>query len=455
MAKTDKFSLIEGSIIRKLFLVALPLIGTQIIQMAYNLTDMFWLGRLSSDSVASSGTVGLYMWLSMAFLLVGRMGAEIGVSQNVGRGEREKARAFAQNSLFIGVVIGVVLGLVYIFGRGPLVGFFSIREAHVAKDARDYLAIVGIGIPFTFLTGAVTGIFNGAGNTRISLIINGVGLVLNMTLDPILIFAAGLGIKGAAAATVAAQITAACLSYIALTRSKGRPFEKIEFIRRPDKAVLTQIFKWVAPISAESFLFSFLTMLTAVIVASYGADAMATARVGSQIESMAWLITVGYASAMTAFTGQNFGAGKWGRIRRGFGTSAAIMACWGTVVSFILFFAGRALFGVFIPDNTNVVDIGTRYLRILAFSQIPCCIEGVASGAFRGRGKTIPPSVASITSNALRVVLAYVLTRSTPLGLTGVWIALAAGGGMRGLWVFIWYLADSRGRPKEDSPSVA
>ena len=130
------------------------------------------------------------------------------------------------------------------------------------------------------------------------------------------------------------------------------------------------------------------------------------------------------------------------------------MAGWGVIVSLILYFAGRVLFGVFIPSNPNVVDIGSGYLRILAFSQVPGCLEGVASGAFRGRGKTIPPSVASITSNALRVVLAYFLTRYTPLGLTGIWIALASGGGLRGSWIFIWNFINLHRTPKEDDLAV-
>ena len=448
--KPNKYSLVEGGIVDKLFLVALPLIGTQIIQMAYNLTDMFWLGRLSSDSVAASGTVGLYMWLSMAFMMFGRMGSEIGVSQNIGKGDKDKALAFSQNSMLTGVVFGIALMLVYTLGRGPLVGFFGIKEAHVAQDARDYLAIVGLGIPFTCLTAAASGTFNGGGNSRVSLLVNGVGLVLNMTLDPILIFVAGLGIKGAATATLIAQIVAACLSFIALHKHKNRPFEKYSIALRPDKAIIKQIFKWVTPISVESFLFTFLTMITASFVASYGANAMAASRVGSQIESLAWLIAGGYSSALTAFVGQNYGAGKWTRIHRGFRFSAAMMVGWGIIVSLVLLLGGSALYKVFIPGNPAVVSIGSEYMRILAIVQIPSCLEGVASGAFRGRGQTIPPSIASGTTNALRVVLAFILTRFTSLGLTGIWIALAAGGGFRGSWMFVWYLINTRGKPKAD-----
>jgi len=106
---TDKYNLVEGSIVNKLFFVAAPIVITQLFQMAYNLTDMFWLGRLSSDAVAASGTAGLFIWLSYAFFLFGRMGAEIGVSQNLGRGDKETARRFAQNAVIIGVALGIAV----------------------------------------------------------------------------------------------------------------------------------------------------------------------------------------------------------------------------------------------------------------------------------------------------------------------------------------------------------
>ena len=450
MNKSEKYSLINGGIVNKLFLVALPLIGTQIIQMAYNLTDMFWLGRLSSNAVASSGTVGLFLWLSMAFMMLGRMGAEIGVSQNIGRGDKGTALIFAHSSIIIAVFLGIILAIIYRYGRVPLVGFFGIRDAHVEQDARDYLAIVSLGLPFSFLAAAISGIFNGGGNTRVSLLINGIGLVLNMTLDPLLIFNADLGIRGAAIATIFAQAVAACLSLIALLKYKNRPFEEFKLISRPDKLAIKKIFKWVTPISIESFLFTFLTMIVAAFVATYGPGAMAASRVGSQIESLTWLIAGGYASALTAFTGQNYGAGKWTRIRRGFRISSILMACWGVIVALILYFFGHILYEVFIPNDPIVVGIGAQYMRILAFAQISGCLEGVASGIFRGQGKTIPPSVSSGTTNALRVLVAFILTRYTSLGLTGIWIALALGSGARGLWMYIWYLFYSRRTPKKD-----
>ena len=318
ISRADKYNLVEGGIANKLFFISAPLMLTQVFQMAYNLTDMFWLGRLSSDAVAASGAVGLFIWMSLSFMFFGRMGAEIGVSQNLGKGDKTKALCYAQNSIFISITLGMALALIFFLGSEPFIGFLGIQEAHVANDARDYLSIVSFSMPMAFLTAAISGIFNGAGNSRISLIINGTGFMMNMILDPLLIFSAGLGIRGAGYATIIAHSTAACIALIVLLKYKNRPFEKINLFRRPEKAIIKQIIKWVLPVSIESFVFTFLAMLVTSIIATFGSGAIAASRVGSQIDSLAWLIAGGFASALTAFTGQNFGAGKWSRIRKGF-----------------------------------------------------------------------------------------------------------------------------------------
>jgi len=450
MAESDKYSLVEGGIVNKLFLVAFPLIVSQIFLMAYNLTDLFWLGRLSSDSVAASGTVGMFIWMSMAFLFFGRMGAEIGVSQNFGRGDRPRALVYARSAIHLNITLSIGLALIFILAREPLIGFFNIREANVTQDAQDYLGLVSAAFPFAFTLAAISGIFNGSGNSRISLLINGFGAVMNIVLDPLLIFTAGLGIRGAGVATIIAQAMAACLAVIILKKHKNRPFQRIKLFVLPDKESIKQIFKWVTPISVESFLFTFLTLFIARLIASYGAAAIAAQRVSSQIESLTWLISAGYASALTAFTGQNFGAGKWRRIHKGFAISSGLMAGWGALVGLTLYLGCRVFLGVFVPNDPEVIEIGVVYMRTLALIQIFACLEGVAAGVFRGQGKTIPPSVTSISSNTLRVILAYVLVHFTSLGILGVWIALASGAAMRGISIYTWYLIYSRKRTKLD-----
>jgi putative MATE family efflux protein len=451
MSRTEKYNLTEGGIGSKLFLVALPLMGTQILQMTYNLTDMFWLGRLSSDAVVSAGIVGFYLWLSVAFFLFGRMGAEIGVSQNIGKGDTEKALAFGYNAVLLSLVIGILLAAIFIVAQEPLIGFFGIQESHVARDAQSYLSIVSFGLPLVFVSLAIAGIFAGTGNTRLPMVISAIGFGVNMVLTPILVFIANLGIIGAAIATLFANAVGFGASLYALIHNSASLFKGIKFKKRPDFDIIRQIFKWVAPVSFESFVFTFLSMMITALIAMYGSGALAASRVASQIESLTWLIAGGFATALTTYTGQNFGAKKWSRIHKGFTVSTGLMMGWGAIVTLILLFGGSALLRIFLPNDPDIVDIGARYLRILAIIQIPACLEGVAAGIFRGQGKTLPPSISSVSSNILRVILAYCFTYFTDLGLDGLWIAVSVSAGIRGVWIFIWYLLYSRRLPEKDT----
>jgi Na+-driven multidrug efflux pump len=179
-------------------------------------------------------------------------------------------------------------------------------------------------------------------------------------------------------------------------------------------------------------------MVTSRIETSFGADAIAVSKIGGQIESLSWLIGGGFGSAMVAFIGQNYGAQKWDRIREGTKISAIAMAVWGSFVTFLLLVPGGAIFHLFLPDP-NLAGLGKEYLFILAFCQIPMNIEIVAASTFKGTGRTLPPSIASIICNIIRPLLAYWLSQ-TSLGLHGIWIAISIIAIVRGAWVCIWYI---------------
>jgi len=450
---TKKYDLTHGGILQKLFLVAAPLIGTQVLQMAYNLTDLIWLGRLSPEAVASAASAGMYMWLSIAFLLTGRMGAEIGVSQSMGRSDPEAAKSFAQTALFLAVLSGVAYALFAHFFRHQLIGIFALQEAHVAYDGAIYLGIVAFGMPATFFSGAVTGIFNGVGNSRLPFLTNGFGLILNIILTPIMIFGLDMGIHGAAWSTVIAQYSVLVLTFLAVRFLPLRPFPDLRFFVWPDFRRVLRIFRWTVPITVESALFTTLSMLVGRIVASFGADMLAIQRVGVQVESFSWLIAMGFASALTAYMGQNYGRGCWTRIHRGMRLSMYTMIVWGLITTAIPWVFGRQLFSLFLPEEALLQE-GVRFLRILSISQLFICLEFWAAGTFRGLGKTLPPSVSSITGNSIRLLLCYVLSQ-TSLGLTGLWWGFALGVSIRGIILITWFLIYSRRLPREDVPVVA
>lgn len=444
--KMKDFNLTEGNILRKLLKVAAPIMATSFMQMTHNLIDMFWLSRLSSGAVAAAGSAGMYLWLSMALLFVGRMGSEIGVSQNVGRGNMDEAKNYGQNAFTLAAFLGIVYCLFAISGRGLLIGFFGIEDADVVIYAELYLAYVALAVPFFYVNAAMSGAFVGFGNTKLPFYATSGGVVINIILSPIFIFLLDMGVVGAAVSTTLSQMVVTVMFVISMMKYKNRPFEKFAFFVKPARKYINQIFRWGLPVAVESALFTMLTMTVTRFVAAFGVEALAVLRVGSQIEALSWLVGGGFASAVAAFAGQNFGAKKYDRIRSGFKISLQAMFLWGLIISLFMFFFAEQLMSIFFSDPLEV-QMGREYLRIFAFMQIPTCMEGVAAGCFRGRGRTMRPSINSTVFNALRVVLSYYLSL-TPLGLSGIWIGLAVGATLRGIFLIGWYIIDAKKMPK-------
>jgi len=422
--------------------------ATSVMQMAFNLADMYWLSHLSDRAVAAAGTAGMYLWLSMALIVIARMGAEIGVSQNIGRGDEAAAKKYAQQALMLSIVLGVIYAAVTIVFRGSLIAFFDIDDALVVLQAEQYLAFTAIALPFAFGHMVITGVFNGFGNTKLPFYINSACLALNIAITPIFIFTLEMGIIGAAVGTIIAWAVNLVLKLWALTRYVGRPFETFEFIGKIEVDKIKQIFKWGVPVAIESALFTFLFMVVSRFVASFGYGAIAAQRVGSQVESLSWMMAVGFASAVTAFMGQNYGAKKYGRLAQGYKISIIAMALYGAFVSVVLFVFARPMISVFLYDP-EAIAMGTSYLRVFAFTQILTCMEGVAAGAFRGKGLTIKPTIVSVSCNILRVIFAYALG-TTALGIDGIWIGIAISVVIRGIWMLVWYQINSRKLPKVD-----
>lgn len=426
-----QYDLTEGSILQKLFRVALPVMGTSFIQMAYNLTDMIWLGHLGSVAVAASGTAGLYNWLAQSLMIFCRSGSEIGISQNFGRGDRTKGYEIANTALIFCILFGVTIMAIYIVFAKPLIGFFRIQDTLIVSNAIDYLSILSTGMIFQFLIITVTGMFNGSGNSKTPFLFNTIGLVLNMLLDPILIYLLRMGVMGAAYATVAAQFTVCVLLLLFLKLGKNNLFDfKFEWIWNPKHIRL--LFRWGTPLFLESALFTIITMVLSRFVSAYGTTAIAVQKVGSQIESISWMVAQGFAAAMSAFVGQNFGARNYHRIQFGYSKSMYIMILWGTVTSLALFFFPGEIFRLFISEPDAIAD-GIAYLKILSFSQLFMCTELTAAGAFRGLGKTAAPSAISIAFNLLRIPLALLLSNALHFGLNGIWITFTLTSIIKGI----------------------
>jgi putative MATE family efflux protein len=432
--------LTEGKILRKLIILALPIMGTSLIQMAYNLTDMIWVGTLGSRAVTATGTAGFFTWFAFAFITIPQIGAAVGVAQSVGRKDAEETKSYIRHSIQLNVVFALLYGAVMFLFRKQFIGFFNIKGDDIVSMAVSYLAIVSLGMVFFFLPPVLTAIFNGHGDSRTPFLINTIGLVVNIVLDPILILGIGpfprLEVAGAAIATIFAQFVVTA-TYIFIIRKKTNYFLGINFLQKPNWKHMNKIIRFGLPVSLQSGAFTLISMVIARILSNWGPTTIAVQSVGSQIESISWMTAGGFQTALAAFVGQNFGAKKWDRIYKGYFTAIGIISVIGLLTSSLLIFLPEPIFSIFIREE-NVVNEGIVYLKILGISQFFMCIEITTAGAFNGLGKTIPPSLVGVVFNAMRIPGAILL--SAVIGLNGVWWSINLSSIMKGIVLTSWFL---------------
>ena len=439
---SKQVNLLEGSILGKLSVLALPIMMTAFVQMAYNLVDMVWIGQLGSNAVAAVGAAGTYLWIADSCTSVAKTGGQIKVAHSIGEGNPKKAKQFGASAFQMGVSIIMICILFVLFGHQLMVGVFQFTEEQVHVDAVNYLLITGtVGVLFSTINQIFTGLYTGIGDSKTPFLANAVGLVINLVMDPVLIFGIGfipaMGVIGAAVATAGAQGVVTLL-FLLISYKRGGLFQGMPVFRKPKMDYIKQVWKLGFPVGLQNVFMSGLSLIIASMIAAWGADAIAVQKVGGQVESIAWMIAGGFSMAVNSFIGQNYGAGKMQRVRKGYNAAMTLMVIWGLLCSLVLIVFPEFLFQIFIRE-TDVLDMGVSYLRILGVCQLCVCMEGCSTGAFNGLGETRIPSAVSIVFNLARIPMAILLPM-TPLGLDGIWWALTISAILKGVVLTAWYL---------------
>lgn len=443
------YKLTEGNIASALVKLAIPIMGTSFVQMAYNLTDMLWIGKLGSGAVAAVGTAGFFIWLSVAFILLSRIGAEVFVAQSVGRKDLNTAKMYVYSSLQLNVILAILYSGFLIIFRKQLINFFNLGNEKIIEQGISYLVIVACGQIFYFTNQVLSGIFNGYGDSKTPFVINSIGLICNMILDPILIFGIGpfpvLKVKGAAIATITAQFI---VTVFFIPKLKSNPlFHGLKLFSIPDFQKIKQIARLGLPVALQEGLFASFAMVLARIIAKWGPVPIAVQKVGAQIEAISWMTSQGFSTALGAFVGQNYGAEKWNRIVKGYFISMGIMGVIGIAATLLLNFAAGPIFSIFLSEKEALLQ-GVIYLKILSLSQLFMCTEITTAGAFNGLGMTLPPALIGIVFNGIRIPLALFLSEKTSLGLNGVWWSLSATSIVKGIVLPTWFLLYMKNNPK-------
>ena len=307
-------------------------------------------------------------------------------------------------------------------------------------QAEWYVRIACGLVLFSYLNAILTGLLTAAGNSRTPFIVNVAGLVFNVVLDPVLIFGIGpfpeLGVSGEAAATVTAQALVSLLFFRAVLREKVLFPHLRLWVLVPVK-IWGEIVRIGVPSAVQNLIYAGISMILTRLITGWGDLAVAAQRVGSQIESVSWMVGDGFSAAVNAFLGQNYGAKRYERVRRGYFCAIAMTAAWGLCTTFLLIGMARPLFSIFLHEE-EVMAIGINYLRIVGLSQMFMMVEQTSIGAFSGLGRTLYPSIVSVTFTSARIPVAVLL--SSVMGLSGIWWALSISSMVKGCILFVSFV---------------
>ena len=419
----------------------MPIMATNFVQMAYNLTDMAWVGRLGSESVAAIGTVGMIMWITSSFAMLAKVAAEVSIGQALGARKVREAMACASHTTTISLIMSLVLGLILFAKADFILSFFKLSP-HIQSIAVEYLQIVSTAVPFSFLILNFMGIYNGAGRSAIPFYLVSFGLIFNMLLDPILIFGIkglfeGMGVKGAAIATWISQGLVMALLIERLRRKDGLLNRFTFFIRLRGNLTL-RVFRLGFPVAVMTFLFATINTWLVRIASLKGGYLGVTAQTtGGQIEAITWSTAQGFSTALGAFVAQNFAAGKMKRSWVAYRYALSALLSLGFIVTVAFIFWGDEIFSIIIPE-VQAAKAGGHYLSVIGISQMFVMIELTTQGMFNGMGRTTPPAIVSIVFNLARIPLAFLL--ASMMGITGVWWAIAISSIIKGIVLPVWLM---------------
>ena len=428
-----------GSISRQLTKLALPLMATSFVQMAYNLIDLAWVGRLGSESVAAVGAMGMLVWMIHSIALFSKISAEVAIGQSIGMKRFDKASIYASHTTTIAIILGVLFFIVFLTVPHLFVAFFKLSPS-ISLEAANFLRIISFSIPMIFLILNFSGIYVGSGRSDIPFYFNVTGLILNIVLDPLLIFGFGpipaMGTEGAAIATCFSQLVVLALFIWHLKKRKG-VFGDFPFLVKLKSSYTKNIFKLGFPVAAMNIFFSLINMNLVRIASIHGGHLGVTSQTtGGQIEGITWNTTQGFATALGSFVAQNYSAGRMDRAKKAFVFTLKTMLSLGVVVSAAFMLYGSNIFSIFIPEKEAYLA-GGDYLFVLGISQIFMMLELTTQGMFNGIGRTSPPAIISMTFNALRIPLAMFLASS--MGVTGVWWAITITTIFKGVILSLWF----------------
>ncbi|NDL67518.1 MATE family efflux transporter [Anaerotalea alkaliphila] len=415
--------ILSGPLHKAILLLAFPIMLNNLIGTLYNLGDAYWVSRLGDIQVGAIN----FVWPVSFFTLSVAMGISIAggaiISQYIGAGKHGDAKETAQQLYVFGVLFGVVSSLLGWF-LSPSILKLMNASPQLYDAGVGYLKILFLEMPFLFLMNIFLAVNQAQGDTVTPTIVNGTSALLNILLDPLFIFTFGLGMEGAAIATVLSKVPFALYGVYHMGWSKKGIRIRPQSLSIHREKMLDLIRIGVpSSLGNSGVALGFIVLFS--VVASYGDVAVTALGIGNRLNGLAFMPAVGIGAALSTVAGQNLGAANIPRVKKAFLTSIGLALAFLALTSSALWFFSRELVGIF-SDTPEVVEAGSFYLKALASTTWSISFFNCSIGLFNGSGHTrYSMFLEAGRLWAIRMPLIVLLAGSPTLGIKGIWYGIA------------------------------
>lgn len=393
----------EGSIWKKILFFSIPLILGNLFQQLYNTVDSIIVGNyIGSEALAAVGSSGSLINLLIGFCIGASAGAGVVIAQFYGAQDKEGVRKAVHTTIAIAIAAGAILTIVGIVTT-PLLLKAMGTPKEVFDQASIYLKVYFGGILFSVVYNMSAGILNAVGNSKRSLVYLMIAATSNIFLDLLFVVVFKMGIVGAAIATDISQLLPCIFIILFLVRSEDVYRVKLKDIRCYDN-LLGKILKIGLPTGVQNIVISLSNVIVQSSVNSFGAVAMAGFAAYIKVDGFNILPVLSFSMAATTFVGQNVGAGRLDRVKKGMYVSVAMGIIYTVCTGILLLAFAPQVIGVF-TQNGKVVEYGVYIMRFFCPFYWMLGILHILAGTIRGTGKTMQAMVVFLFSLCIFRVL--------------------------------------------------
>lgn len=410
-----------GSEIRHLIIFSLPMLIGNIFQQFYNMVDSIIVGNyVGANALAAVGVTGSVNFLIFSLCIGLSVGGGIVISQYFGARDEKYVKKAIANSAYIMFFSGALMGVLGFTLARPILVFLDTPPA-ILNDAVLYMKIVCANTIAVAMFNGVASVLQALGDSRTPLAFLVVSCIINVVLDFVFVLSFDMGVAGVAWATVIAQIIAAigCFLYAFTTNEY---FKISKDLRNPDSKIVGQIVRIGIPMAAQNTLIAISCVVLQKVVNGFGETVVAAYTASTRVEQFVQQPFNSLGAAVATFTGQNVGAGRLDRVKRGYHRSVLMVLVFSLTMLAVFWFFSHDIIGIFVKD-AEVVSLGATGITIMSFMFFPLGLIYTTRSLLNGAGDSIFTIINGSIEVVVRIGASMTLILVPFIGVWGIWLS--------------------------------